>query len=150
MDPRPRPSSGRSGRTRLRTMFGLALVGVVAGLATAMATGVVVDTGSVAVPAGCTGSPNPSRADATYDATNLYRVSSVHLTSVGIACRNLPYTLTVANNISTFAQLAEWSGTTVNGSSGDQPAPTTAAGADVNDVNTTTNQVRVYFLTSTS
>ncbi len=125
------------------------LLGTAAGLSTAMATG-VIDTGSVAVTADCSGSPNPNRAYSTYDATNGYRVSIVQLGSVGAACRNVPYTLTLADNTTGFAQIAEWSGTTVNASSGNQPAPTTAQGADVNDVNSANDQVRIYFVTSTS
>ncbi len=130
-----------------------ALVGALAGSSHAdelTTTDGRVEAGSVAIRAACTASgPTPSETRTQYQSGE-YRVVSVNVTNIGTAgqaCRSQPYTLGIVDNLGALPLLTEWTGTIPNATSGLLSAASFSNGADVDDLNATNNQVRVFVVT---
>lgn len=112
-----------------------------------------VEAGSVGIWAACTASgPTPSQAYTEYQSGE-YRLVGVNVTNIGTAgqaCRGQPYTLGVVDNLGALPLIAEWTGTIPVAASGLLSVTDTgtfADGADVDDLNSTNNQVQVFVVT---
>lgn len=127
-------------------MAGTCLVGAVVGGAAAASltvTGSPVEVGSVAVTPACGTPPLAIAAPRSqFTAPSSYQVRQVPVSAVVAACQAKPFRLTIADNASPFASLANWNGDLPAAASGTLTDP---AGVDVNAI-PASNSVRVYLL----
>ncbi len=136
--------------------FGVAVAvsgGALSGVASADNVSIsngAIETSSAAITAPCNAAPlTVASVRTTFTAANGYWLSEVPATGTVAACQTKPYQLTVANNTS-FAQLAQWSGTTGGAAAWTATAPAQTDGVDVDAGVPANLRVRVYLVVRTS
>ena len=131
---------------------GLLAIGLGSAAGVASAANLTVPDGQLDVGSATVSAPTCPASGATFSnvrtvySANTYRIGTLKLSALNANCRSDSYVVATTDNGTVKTKLAEWSGTTPAAKTGTLTPATASDAADVNDVNATNEQVRLYLI----